>query len=101
MADHKLLSSERSDLICLRSMVYIYIHICVYTHAPMHPHTQLKGKPYKDSIWAKDPAINSIVTFHFILAGKPGNSSRRNIVNSERLPQLKKDFQVPTDFLLS
>lgn len=39
---------------------------------------------------AKDRVFNSIVTFHFILAGKPASGWTKSIVNSENLSKLRK-----------
>ena len=60
------------------------MYVCI------HKYMYLSCELCKESTMAKDRVFNSTVTFHFILAGKPGSGWTKSIVSSENLSKLRR-----------
>lgn len=63
----------------------MYIHVCVHTRKYKYRNCEL----YKERTKAREPVLNSTVTFHFTLTGKPGSGWTKSTINSGNLSKLQ------------
>lgn len=85
----------------LKCVINVHIHIYRYMYVCTYKYLYLNCEPYKENTWARDPIFHPIVTFHFILTGKPGSGWEKSIVNSGNLSKLKKASMTLKTFFVS